>query len=761
MTNDSTSQPSPDEGFETPEIPLIQTPDASQQDKLDSEKPFPSKSKDSASQDFPKSKKGSRKKSGEKVPRRFDKRPTKSEEVDSQLVDQTKTQIRLLVQEIADLAKSDCSVEDFYEGFLTRTTSALASVGGAIWVRDSIDDPLKLHYHINLKKTKLAKDKKAQARHSRMLKKLAEQGEPTLVSPDSGSADDDLAGNPTDSLLIVGPLKIDNDTIGLVEIFQRPGAGPTTQRGYLRFLMQMCDIASDFLRNQRIRSFAKQQTMWQQLEQFMRLIHQGLDTEQTVFTLANEGRRLIDCDRVSVAMGQGRNCRIKAVSGLDSIERRAEQVKKLGRLSASVIKAGQPLWYTGEDENLPPQIEKKMHAYVDKSHTKMLAIIPLFESQGEPDDTPEARKNRTPAKPLGALIIEQLKDARITPALEKRAEIVVEHGQTALTNSTEHNSIFLMPLWKGIGKVTNLFGVGNRFKTFCVLGAIAGALAFLCLFPYPFGLSAKGALIPETQREVFAQTDGTVIDINVSDAGDSLVDAGSTLAQLKNTEIGLEISRLVGNITEQDAIFREAERTLSRDGINGESLDNTARLEVNSRMRQASAAKENLTAELIIRQQEQEFLTIVSPIAGQVVSWNVRSNLLNRPVKRGQSLMTVVPPDTMWQIELEMPERRLAHLLRAMDDKDEPLKVTFGLFSNPGKEYEGQILRIDRKLEVYSDDGNSALIRVAFPNDSIDPELLRAETRVNAKVQCGTRSIGYVMFHELIETVQSSFMFWF
>ena len=192
----------------------------------------------------------------EELPRRFKKRPSDAimpsveekpvEDVDPQLVDQTKNQIRNLVQEIADLAKTECSVEDFYEGFLTRTTSALASIGGAVWVRDSDNDPLKLQYHINLKKTKLAKDKKAQVRHGRLLKKLADSGEPTLVGPDSGATGDDLPGNPTEYLLIVGPLKIDNQTIGLVEIFQRPGAGPTTQRGYVRFLMQMCEIASDF-----------------------------------------------------------------------------------------------------------------------------------------------------------------------------------------------------------------------------------------------------------------------------------------------------------------------------------------------------------------------------------------------------------------------------------------------------------------------------------------------------------------------------------
>ncbi len=734
MTNDPTSLPAPDDGLDlSPEISV---------------RPAENDVANSA------------KKEKAEIPSRFDKPKTKSDQADAQLVNQTKNQIRALVQEISDLAKSDCSVEDFYEGFLTRTTSALASVGGAIWVRENAQQPLQLHYHVNLKQTRLAKDKKAQARHSQMLRKLAEQGEPALVGPDSGSADEDLAGNPTDSLLIVGPLKIDNTTIGLVEIFQRPGAGPTTQRGYLRFLMQMCEIASDFLRNQRIRSFAAQQTMWQQVEQFMRLIHQGLDTKQTVFTLANEGRRLIDCDRVSVAMGKGRNCRIKAVSGLDSIERRAEQVKKLGSLSAAVIKAGQPLWYTGENDDLPPQIEKKMHAYVDKSHTKMLAIIPLFESKNETSGGLEPGNSaQKKPKPLGALVVEQLKDSRITPALEKRTALVVEHGQTALTNANEHNSIFLMPLWKSLGKATSAFEAGNRFKTLCALGVLGAVGAFLCLFPYSFGLGAKGSLTPETQREVFAQAAGTMIQVNVSDAGDTMAKQNQTLAVLKNTDIELEISKIIGEIAQYSQEIDDNTRILSATGR--EKLSTVERLEIKSKNDEAIQAVNSLQNELKIRQEEQKLLEIRSPIDGRVVTWNIRSNLLNRPVELGQSLMTIVPPDTKWQIELEMPERRLMHLLKAQKESDEPLKVTFGLFSNPGTEYEGEILRIDRKLDVYSDEGNSALVRVVFPNESVDPELLRSETRVTAKVHCGTRSIGYVMFHELIETVQSSFMFWF
>ena len=122
--------------------------------------------------------------------------------------------------------------------------------------------------------------------------------------------------------------------------------------------------------------------------------------------------------------------------------------------------------------------------------------------------------------------------------------------------------------------------------------------------------------------------------------------------------------------------------------------------------------------------------------------------------------MTIVDPNTDFEIELEMPERRLAHLLDAEEQSDEPLQVTFGLISHPGTEYKGVVTRIDRRLDVHSDEGNTAKVRVAFDNQQIGQNLTRSGTRVTAKVHCGTRSIGYVVFHELIETVQSSVLFW-
>ncbi len=61
-----------------------------------------------------------------------------------------------------------------------------------------------------------------------------------------GDARDDAA-NPTDFLLVLGPIRKGREAAGVVEIFQRPDAPPNAQRGHLRFLLDMCNLTGGFL----------------------------------------------------------------------------------------------------------------------------------------------------------------------------------------------------------------------------------------------------------------------------------------------------------------------------------------------------------------------------------------------------------------------------------------------------------------------------------------------------------------------------------
>lgn len=694
--------------------------------------------------------------------------PGKQTTTDEKLVDQTKQQIRQLVTEISDLARTDCSVQDFYQGFLTRTTGALASEGGAIWIRESGAGPLKIHYHINLKQTVLASDPTAQRKHADLLQRVVDAGEPEVIAPHAESSDAAHGGNPTDKLLILGPLTVNHEVVGLVEVFQRPGAGPTTQRGYLRFLMQMCELASEFLTNEKIRSFHSQQSMWGKFDQFVQSVYGTLDTSQTAYAIANEGRRVIDCDRVSVLMGKGRSLKVRSVSGLDSIERRSEQVKHLTRLARAVVEGREPLWYDGGNASddrlpqLPPQTEEKLHPWLDRSHSKLLAVVPLFAALPEDPDAEVApelglRESTRSATPIGALVVEQLKDSTLTEDFRKRVDAIVGHSEIALTNALEHNSIFLMPLWKAVGKLTSALRGGKLLKTLFAAVTCAAAVFCLCWIPWPFTLSAKGALIPEVQSEVYAQSAGVMEELLVSDNGNTVVQQGQVLARMSNSDLAVAIENLRNSIVEAETRQAINESLRAKD-----SLTEYEQQSLEIEIEQARQEKEGLRKELQLRQIENAHLEVTAPAAGIVVNWQARQNLINRPVERGQNLMTIVNPDSNWLLELELPERRLGHLMEALKQAaGDPLKVTFALASLPGKEFQGQLHLVDRQLDVHSDLGTTCLVRVTFDNRDLDRALLRTGTRVNASIACGTRSIGYAMFHEVIETVQAKWMLWF
>ena len=132
----------------------------------------------------------------EELPQRFQTSQSASESIDQELVDKTKQQIQSLVGEITALAKSESKLPDFIQGFLIRTTSALASEGGAVWLDVNGTGALELQYHINLDQLPLAKDPVAQARHSALLTQLRSAGEAALIPPNSGFADNEDAGNP-------------------------------------------------------------------------------------------------------------------------------------------------------------------------------------------------------------------------------------------------------------------------------------------------------------------------------------------------------------------------------------------------------------------------------------------------------------------------------------------------------------------------------------------------------------------------------------
>ena len=546
-----------------------------------------------------------------------------SHEADLLLVQQAKVEIRTLVREITQLAQSDISLEEFYAGFLSRVVSALAAVGGAIWTPDDAG-VLRLRQHVNLSETRLALDPAAAGRHARLLQASAAAGQPVLVAPEAAEAGDARPGNPTAFLLVLGTLRSLDGMPGLVEIFQRPGGSPVTQRGYLRFVVQMCALADDFLRNRQLRQLQRRAAAWQRTREFVHAVQRQLDLRAVTYAVANEGRQLIEADRVSVLVPHGRGLTLMAVSGLDGIDRRAELCVRLRKLAEAVCRFGEPFWYPSADMELPPQVDAVLQPYLDAAHARSVAVIPLSGpgATAEQEDTPTAG-------PIGCLVVERFSTGLCDDEFRRRVATVAGHGGTAVSHALEHERLFLFPVWRALGKAWS--AVGGRWRTRALAAAIvvvAAALA-LALVPAPLRIGATGTLEPVAQQYVFAQVDGTIVDVPVTHG--QTVEAGMVLARMRNTELELQLTEAVG----RQATAAQELRSLQQALLKQTKLPEEERTRLSARLPQLKESVESLDREVALLRSQAEQLVVRSPRSGQVATWQVQELLCAAPSGRG------------------------------------------------------------------------------------------------------------------------------
>lgn len=682
-----------------------------------------------------------------------------------------KQEIQGLMHEIVDLSKTEVDPSQFYAAVIDKSVTALAAIGGVAWVQDE-SGPLKLEYQVNLRQTGLAESQNAQIQHGRLLQQVLDKGEAILVPPHSGTVggedgDEQGAANPTEFLLVIAPIVSDRGVDGLVEIFQRPGARPTTQRGYLRFLNQVCEVAGEYVKTRRLRHFATKQSLWEQLEAFTSLVHQKLDSRETAYTIANEGRRLIGCDRVTVVLRKGSKYRVAAISGQDTFDKRSNVVRLLQNLATTVARTGEDLWFEGDTSDLAPQVEKAVNAYVDESHTKQLAVLPLREAVEEEEKPGEKVKPKR-ENILGAIIIEQLVDSRTPEGMLQRIDVVRRHSSTSLTNAQYLEGLFLLPLWRMLGKTRVLVTARNLPKTVLALIAITGLVAALSLVPYEFTVVADGKLLPERRDDIFAGLDGTVKELLV-DHGD-LVRQGQVLARMESVDLDQQIAQIRGEtqevIEQIGTVKRERDIILNR----GSQNKDVEVQQLAGRMAQLQVKLDSLGKQKQMLEEKKKRLTVTAPIDGKVVTWELRKLLENRPVRQGQMMMKLADPTSPWELEIYVPEAKMGHIvsrLRKLREQDPQakLKVDFILETHSSETLTGVVERIATQAEVRGEDGNTVQMRVSFAQKDLErlvenpAEALKVGADVKAKVRCGEHAVGYVLFSDLFEFVQSRILF--
>jgi multidrug efflux pump subunit AcrA (membrane-fusion protein) len=696
------------------------------------------------------------------------------ETIEPGLLEQTKNQIRKLVAEIADLAESDIQPNEFYVEFLNRSVAAVAATGGAFWMMDGRGG-LRLQYQVEFGATGLMDGRVKTAPHDALLGCMLQASQAQIVPPSAVIEGVPQAFNPTEYALIISPLLVDKQVVGLLEILMDPTRRAAQQKSTLRFVSDLCDLAATYLKNRQMRQMMSQQRLWNQLEGFTHQIHGSLDLKETAYAVVNDGKRLVACDRLTVALKIGGRTMVEAVSGQEVVEQRSNLVRELTRLCKVVIRSGEDLVYTGNTDGLAPDIRDALEMYVDESGSKVV-VVTLLHKPEVLETGPETKVKEK--VPFGCLVAEQIGDELAPTDMHARTEVVSRHASTALFNSQEHHKIFLKPMFKLLGSPWRMLRGRTLAKIGAALAAILAVIAAMAFVPCTLTIEGHGKLIPEARHKIYAPVAGIVGEVLVDH--DARVKKGDILAKLDSFELQKELKRLIAD--NQKALSQMSSLEIQSQKL-ASSQDNQEQLQIQAQKAEARITAKSTKEQIDILNEQIDSMIIRSPQDGIITTWEAKKNLLGKPVEIGTELLTVQATDGDWILEVEVPDDDMGPILAAQSKLDKeiaegkkkvgtPLRSYFVPMTGPETLYEGYVVRIAPNAEAVAEAAeqykNRYVVKVTVSfSDAVRKDYLarnqinemRPGAEVRARVDCGRTNLAYYLLRKPIQVFYESVLF--
>jgi hypothetical protein len=692
--------------------------------------------------------------------------------VDTNQIEQARRQINQIEQEIARISEADMGPPEFYGKFLELLLQALQAPAGAIWIRTPQGN-LVLQCQASIREVGIDRTPEDRAMHDELLRQAALQAKPAIVPPSTSrtlEGDGTVAGNPTAYVVLLAPVLYEKDVVALIEVWHSPTHGPQVQQNFLQFILKMQNYAAAFTRNHRLRQMTGQQALWLQLESFARQVHASLNPTEVAYWIANEGRRIIETDRISVGVRTGKKVDVLAVSGADVVEKRSNLVQRMRALLKAVIDWGDKLVYTGtKDESLPPPVLDALDHYLAESNSQVLVVLPVRDE----------REKDTEKKCRNVFLLESFEPKIGPQLLVERLEVVAKHAGPALYNAVEHRRIPMRFIWMPLAAIQEgLGGKARTITTLVVAGVVALILAMIFI-PYPLKMSAVGTILPIERRWVYSSMPGEIREVKQSLISGSPVAKDQELLVMYDMSLREKIKQLETDIETQNLIIRQP-IDKRPDGIeNPEAVlqKNNAEIVRAAKMDELNAMRKLYNAD----PSRPGYFVIRAPMTGRILNTDFRENLVGRKVLPQEPLIRIGatnlknPKLGEWEIELKIPQKHVGQVLHAFEQEGKDvLDVDILLLTDPTHVYVGK-LRKDKIAAQANQDKNahdepepvvSAWVRINPVNNDIPEEsrvpilLLRTGTEVHSRIRCGSHAMGYSLLYGVWEFMYEKVIFW-
>ncbi|HEX4613825.1 MAG TPA: hypothetical protein VH092_36930 [Urbifossiella sp.] len=709
-------------------------------------------------------------------------------------------QIEEAFEAASKLAGSALAPSDFYQQFLNRTLAAIDAPAGAVWLRTP-QGFLQIACQVNLEKVGLENRRGGRQCHNEVLRQVFQVAPPRPVmlapndrlAPNQGPPAAAPGGDPgvpaanlTDFFALFAPIVTpDKQGLGVLEVFQDPALDPKLYPTFLNYTFQMAGYASQYHQFSNARNSTGIERTFTQVEGFARLVHGTLNPTEVAYHVANEGRKLIECDRLCVGVRHARRrVTVEAVSGADVVEKASTHVRRLRRLMEAVLQWGETLTFKGvKDAGLPEDVSHSLDEYLNESQPKLLVVQPIRDER-EKDQAKPARS---------VLVLESFNPPEQSEPMIQRLELVSKHAAPALYNAAELKRVPLKFLWWPIAKVQE--GLGGKARFYAAGGAVALAvlLGAMITVPYQLRMDAKGQMQPVEIAKVYAPKEGQIARMLVR-PGDKLL-PGDAVAELHDATLENDYRTLLSKINEAQAKQHSAVGMLGN-----ERLPITDKLRLKSEEKQAQlaidSARRNMESLDIAFNATQtrpgwfyaktgEFDRRLKRQVG-ASKWTVlnddrRENLVGRTIRPSEEILRVGNLEGAWQVELKVPQRNVGQIMRAftdpamhkLDNGRPYLDVDVLLRSMPDSRFLGRLYKDDVAAEAVpvkdEHDENepvvTAYVKLNLEDMPADVRIDEAQfvtgLEVSTRVRCGNHALGYSLFHGVWEWFYEKVVFFF
>jgi hypothetical protein len=707
------------------------------------------------------------------------------------------TQIKEAFEAAAKLAGSNLAPTEFYEQFLNRTLTAIGAPAGAVWLRTP-QGFLQVACQVNLDKVGLEERRGGRQCHNEVLRQVFQAAPPRPVilepngrlAPGPGEPGPVPPANLTDHFALFAPIVTpDKQPLGVLEVFQDSTHDPRMYPAFLNYAFQMAGYASQYHQFISARAGSGAERTFTQVEAFARLIHGSLNPTEVAYHVANEGRKLIECDRLCVGVRHARTkVTVEAVSGADVVEKASTHVRRMRFLMESVLQWGEPLIFKGtKDPGLPPAVAGALDAYLSESQPKLLVVQPIRDE----------REKDTSKPPRSILMLESFNPPEQTDALTQRLEVIGKHAAPALYNAAQMKRVPLKVLWWPLAKLQE--GVGGKGKFYAISAMVLVAILIGCmvLIPYPLRMESKGQLLPVEIAQVFPLREAVVREIRVK-PGDTVL-PGYELFTFYSPDLEKEYKDAQDKLDTAKNTIVTNNKLLNEPGV---EQAEKARYLVDREAAQTNleAASKQLTlldAVYNNRKKPAQFglfgayappfdPKIARPLGASyytVLSDDRKENLRGRTVKPNEELMRLGNLQGPWHAELKIPQRNIGQVRRAFADPQlhkveastgkKYLDVDVLLKSESKTSYLGRLYEDGVTAQAMPNknehDENEPVVTAyvklntdEIPRDKWVPaEQFVTGLEVSTRIRCGNHAMGYSLFHGVWEWFYEKVVFFF